>query len=597
MALIKDKKVFGWTMYDWANSSFATTVMAGFFPVFFKSYWSAGADVNQSTAMLGYANSLASLVVALLAPILGAIADQSSGKKKFLIFFAYLGVLMTGCLYMVKFGQWLLAAIFYVLGTVGFSGANSFYDSLLPDVADEKKIDYVSSKGFALGYLGGGLLFLLNVLWVLQPKMFGFPREVNSLVADQLVKDATEIRLASDADFSIPGGKQSAKAILISNFNVPIRDIKIVENSISNDIWITVEIPQGVNPNLLEKEVTFGQYKKGEIAAISEDNQSFRIGNLTRKVTQASEVEFSIRNEITYTGFTNGQLTGVTGLDNHFGIITIKSDFLPPPVEFLSIRISFLSVALWWAIFTIPLILYVKEHQRARNEQQKVNYIKLGFEQLGRTFKKIRHLRIVFLFLVAYWLYIDGVDTIIRMAVDYGMSIGFPSNALIVALLITQFVGFPAALAFGRLGERWDVKKSIFIAIAVYLLVTFYGVMMTKVIEFYVLAIVIGLVQGGIQALSRSFYSRLIPKDQSAEFYGFYNMLGKFAVIFGPVIIGTVGLIVRRMGYSTNIASRTGIASVSILFLIGGVLLYFVDEQKGKQEIQYLKLKEGEISG
>ena len=595
MGLIKDKKVFGWTMYDWANSSFATTVMAGFFPVFFKSYWSAGANVNQSTAMLGYANSLASLVVALLAPILGAIADQSSSKKRFLIFFAYLGVLMTGCLFMVKFGQWLLAAIFYILGTVGFSGANTFYDGLLPDVADEKKIDYVSSKGFALGYLGGGLLFLLNVLWVLQPKMFGFPREVNSLIADQLVKDATEIRLASDADFSIPGGKQSAKAIIISNFNVPIQAIKIVENSISNDIWITVEMPQGVNPNLLTKEVTFGKYEKGEIAAVAKDGQSLRIGNLTRKVTEASAVEFSIRNEITYTGFTDGQLTGVSGLDNHFGTITIKSDFLPPPMEFLSIRVSFLSVALWWAIFTIPLILYVKERQRVRKEQHKVNYIKLGFEQLGRTFKKIRHLRVVFLFLVAYWMYIDGVDTIIRMAVDYGMSIGFPSNALIVALLITQFVGFPAALIFGKLGEKWDVKKSIFITIGVYLIVTFYGVMMTKTIEFYILAIVIGLVQGGIQALSRSFYSRLIPKDQSAEFYGFYNMLGKFAVIFGPVIIGTVGLVVRRMGYSANIASRAGIASVSILFLIGGALLYFVDEQKGKQEIQYLKLKEGEI--
>jgi len=596
MALIKDKRVFGWTMYDWANSAFATTVMAGFFPVFFKSYWSAGADVNQSTAMLGYANSLASLVVALLAPILGAIADQSSGKKRFLIFFAYLGILMTGCLFMVKFGQWLLAAILYVLGTVGFSGANVFYDSLLPDVADEKKIDYVSSKGFALGYLGGGLLFLLNVLWVLQPKMFGFPREVNSLIADQLTKDATEIHLASDADFSIPGDKQSAKAIIISNFNIPIQDIKMVENSISNDIWIKVEMPHGMNPDLLEKEVNFGQYKQGEIAAISEDGQSFRIGNLTRKITDVSEVEFSIRNEITYTGFTNGRLTGVTGLDSHFGNITIKSDFLSPPIEFLSIRVSFLSVALWWAIFTIPLILYVKERQKVRKEQQKVNYIKLGFVQLGQTFKKIRHLRIVFLFLVAYWLYIDGVDTVIRMAVDYGMSIGFPSNALIVALLITQFVGFPSALVFGRMGERWDVKKSIFIAIAVYLMVTFYGVMMTKVIEFYVLAIVIGLVQGGIQALSRSFYSRLIPKDQTAEFYGFYNMLGKFAVIFGPVIIATVGLIVRRMGYSANIASRAGIASVSILFLIGGVLLYFVDEQKGKQEIQYLRLKEGEIS-
>ncbi|MCK4295960.1 MAG: MFS transporter, partial [Candidatus Marinimicrobia bacterium] len=167
--LIKDKKVFGWVMYDWANSAFATTVMAGFFPIFFKTYWSAGANVNESTALLGLANSIASLVVALMAPILGAIADQSAGKKKFLIFFAYMGVLLTGCLFMVEFGNWVLAVFLYVLGTVGFSGANVFYDGLLTDVADEKKIDYVSAKGFALGYLGGGLLFLLNVLWFLKP--------------------------------------------------------------------------------------------------------------------------------------------------------------------------------------------------------------------------------------------------------------------------------------------------------------------------------------------------------------------------------------------------------------------------------------------
>jgi len=590
MSLIKNKSVYGWTMYDWANSAFATTVMAGFFPVFFKSYWSAGADVNQSTALLGMANSIASLVVALLAPILGAIADQSSGKKKFLIFFAYMGVLMTGCLYMVQFGQWLLAVILYVLGTVGFSGANVFYDSLLPDVADEKTIDYVSAKGFALGYLGGGLLFLINVLWVLQPGLFGFRMEETALATEKLVKDAAIVRVIDDADFKIPGEKLSGKAVVTSKFSLPVLSLTPVENSMSNDIWIEIEFPTGLNTRMLEKSVSFGEYKNGEIELKSSDLKKIKISNLTRKITEAGDVEFTLSNPIIFRGFVDGMLTGVEGLENHFGTTSVKSDFLPPAIEYFAIRISFLSVALWWAIFTIPLIMYVHERKRSGVKENKVNYVSAGFSQLRHTFKKIKHMKVVFLFLAAYWLYIDGVDTIIRMAVDYGMSIGFPSDALIVALLITQFVGFPAALVFGKLGEKWDVKKSIYIAIVVYLFVTAWGVMMTKAIEFYVLAIVIGLVQGGIQALSRSYYSRLIPKDQTAEFYGFYNMLGKFAAIIGPALIGTVGLLVRHAGYSANFASRMGIGSVAILFIAGGILLYFVDEEKGKREISYLRL-------
>lgn len=592
MAFIKNKAVFGWTMYDWANSAFATTVMAGFFPVFFKSYWSAGADVNQSTALLGLANSIASLVVALLAPILGAIADQSTGKKRFLIFFAYLGVLMTGCLFMVKFGQWLLALILYVLGTVGFSGANIFYDSLLPDVADEKKIDFVSAKGFALGYLGGGLLFLINVLWVLQPNLFGFRTEITADIAGQLQKGAPVVRLAEDISLPDSDAKERYKAVIISNFSLPILSLTPIEGSMSNDVWIEVQLPSGLNTKLLDKSVGFGTYKKGEIEQFSSDLRQIKISNLTRKISEAAEVEFTIENPITFRSFVDGMLTDVKGLENHFGTSRIKTDLLPPALEFLAIRVSFLSVALWWAIFTIPLIMYVRERKRHTSEPKPVNYIKSGFGQLYHTFKKIRHLKVIFLFLAAYWLYIDGVDTIIRMAVDYGMSIGFPSDALIVALLITQFVGFPSALLFGKLGEKWDVKKSIYIAIIVYLFVTAWGAMMTKAIEFYVLAIIIGLVQGGIQALSRSYYSRLIPKDQAAEFYGFYNMLGKFAAIFGPVLIGTVGLIVRRIGYSANFASRMGIASVAILFIAGGILLYFVDEEKGRQEIRHLRMED-----
>ena len=208
-------------------------------------------------------------------------------------------------------------------------------------------------------------------------------------------------------------------------------------------------------------------------------------------------------------------------------------------------------------------------------------------------------MKVVLLFLLAYWFYIDGVDTIIRMAVNYGLSLGFQSSDLILALLIVQFVGFPAALVYGKLGQKWGVRKAIYLAIAIYMAVTVYSTMMTQKYEFYILAVVIGLVQGGIQALSRSYYSRLIPKDKAAEFYGFYNMLGKFAVIIGPALMAVVGLIVRRSIMPPSpteaqliavgrMASRWSIGSILLLFIIGAVLFYFVDEEKGREQAKYL---------
>ncbi len=439
----KKKQIWGWAMYDWANSAFATTVMAGFFPIFFKDYWSAGADVNVSTAQLGVANSLASLIVALMAPILGAIADKGSAKKKFLIFFAYMGALMTAGLFLVEQGDWAMAIFVYVMGIIGFSGANIFYDALLPSVAREHEIDRVSGLGFGMGYLGGGLLFALNVAMTLMPETFG----------------------------------------------------------------------------------------------------------------------------------------------------------LSGPGE--AVRYSFISVALWWGGFTLITIFWVEE-KKATHGMGSLALIKAGFKQYLDTWKKIKHLKTVSLFLAAYWFYIDGVDTIIRMAVDYGMSIGFDSNSLIIALLITQFVGFPAAIVFGRLGEKWGVRKAIYLGIFAYIIITFYGVLMTKPIEFYALAIAIGLVQGGIQALSRSYYSRLIPKGQEGEFYGFYNMLGKFAAILGPLLIGVVGLTIKgtlgplantpeQMEAIGQIASRWGIGSIVLLFVIGAVLFKFVDEEEGKREAAYIE--------
>ncbi len=430
-------------MYDWANSAFATTVMAGFFPIFFKQFWSYGTDVNVSTAKLGFGNSIASLLVALMAPLLGAIADRGSAKKMFLVVFAYLGALMTAALFFIQKGQWAWAIAFYAVGVIGFSGANIFYDALLPAVADEKDIDFVSGLGFSMGYLGGGLLFLFNVVMTLMPERFA--------IADA----ATAVRYA------------------------------------------------------------------------------------------------------------------------------------------------FVSVALWWGLFTLCTVLWVPEARHPDPSHRGRAMVREGLRQLRGTLERIRHLKVVFLFLVAYWFYIDGVDTIIRMAVDYGLSLGFASKDLIIALLMTQFIGFPAALAFGKLGQQWGVRRSIYLAIWIYVLITLWGSRMNTKEEFYVLAVIIGLVQGGIQALSRSYYSRLIPKDQAAEYYGFYNMLGKFATILGPALMGTVGLAARRilmpsaptpeeMVQVGQLAARWGIASILLLFLIGALLLFFVDEEKGKAQVAYL---------
>jgi UMF1 family MFS transporter len=432
----KDQKaVWGWALYDWANSAFATTVMAGFFPVFFKQYWSHGADVNLSTAQLGFGNSVAGLAMALLAPLLGAMADIAAAKKRFLIFFAYLGALSTAALYLVGQGQWTSAILCYALGVIGFSGANVFYDALLPSVAPPEHIDTVSSLGYALGYLGGGLLFLLNVAMTLAPQTFGLP-------------DATS-----------------------------------------------------------------------------------------------------------------------------------------------AVRLSFVSVALWWGAFTVFTICWLPERTPPQASLGVGNAASAGCRQVVDTFRKIRLYKPVLVFLLAYWCYIDGVDTIIRMAVDYGLSLGFESTDLIAALLVVQFIGFPAALVFGKLGQAWGPRRAIFLGIGIYMGVTVWGAMMTNRLEFYVMAVLIGLVQGGVQALSRSYYSRLIPADQPAEFFGFYNMLGKFASIVGPALMGIVGLMVRRALMPAapsaeesiqvgQIASRWSIASILILFVIGAVLLYFVEDPK-----------------
>jgi len=418
--MIQPRQKWGWAMYDWANSAFATVVMAGFFPVFFKDYWNAGLDPVDSTFRLGVANSLASLLIVLLAPLLGAVADRLARRKAMLLAFALLGSLMTAGLYLVGQGEWQLAMFLYVFAMIGFSGSNIFYDSLLPFVSHDRDMDRTSALGFSLGYLGGGLLLSLNVGMVWHPEWFG---------------------LADPAS---------------------------------------------------------------------------------------------------------------------------------------AVRASFLVVAAWWLLFSIPLFLFVEE-PGGDGSAMSVQVLLAGFQRIWRTLHEVRQLQNIWLFLVAYWLYIDGVDTIVRMAVDYGLSLGFNQNDLILALLLTQFTGFPSALLFGRLGSRFGAKAGILGGLLIYVLVTVWASVMTTAAEFYYLAVLIGLAQGGVQALSRSLYARMIPAGRSAEFFGFYNMLGKFAAIIGPVLMGWIGVL------SGN--PRTGILSLLVLFTAGAVLLVKVKESGPTQSV------------
>ncbi|HEV8694446.1 MAG TPA: MFS transporter, partial [Lysobacter sp.] len=357
----------------------------------------------------------ASMVVALLAPVLGAIADRGSAKKKFLAAFTAIAIVMTAALPLVARGDWPLALALFVVASIGFSAANIFYDALIVEVARDEHLHYVSALGFGLGYLGGGLLFALNVMMTLWPQRFGL---VDSVEA---------------------------------------------------------------------------------------------------------------------------------------------------------VRLSFVLVAAWWALFTIPILLFVGEpHSSDRTSGRAV--VVAGLRQLADTFRRLRRLRAVWLFLLAYWCYIDGVYTIARMAVDYGMALGFDSNSLIVALLITQFVGFPAALAFGYAGERLGAKPAIFAAIAAYAVATVWSYFMSEVWEFYALAAVIGLVQGGVQSLSRSFFARLIPDGQAGEFFGFYNMLGKSAAVLGPALVGVTGAV--------SGSPRLAILAVLLLLVAGAVILSLVPDRE-----------------
>jgi UMF1 family MFS transporter len=408
------RPVIGWALYDWANSAFATTVMAGFFPIFFKQYWSAGTEASVSTFRLGVVSGLGSLVIALAAPILGAMADRGGVRVRLLVFFTLLGAAMTAALYTVAQGEWIAAAVIYSLAGIGFWGGIIFNDALLMDVAEPPEYNRVSALGYSIGYVGGGLLLVVNTAMVTNPAAFGL----------------------SDAAHAV--------------------------------------------------------------------------------------------------------------------------------------RLAFPMVAAWWLLFTIPCLLWVREQKPARALPAR-DALWAGWREFSTTLHEIRKYRPLAWFLLAYWLYIDGVNTIIKMAVDYGLSLGFPQQSLIAALLIVQVVGFPAALAFGWIGDRIGARNGIFIAIAVYAAAAMVAYGIREVEHFYLLAVTIGLVQGGIQSLSRSYYASLVPEGKQGEFFGFYNMMGKFAAVLGPTLVGVTALLTGD--------TRIGMLSVVVLFAGGAVVLARVPQE------------------
>ncbi len=409
--VLRRKPVVAWALYDWANSAFATTIMAGFFPVFYSAI-SQDITTEQSQFWFNVTLAAASVLIAVSAPILGAVGDRGGTRKKFLAFFAGVGILMTASLAWVHAGQWWMGLLLYGLGTVGFSGANVFYDSMLVDVAEEQELDLISALGYSAGYIGGGLLFAVNVLMVQKPEWFGLES---------------------------PGS---------------------------------------------------------------------------------------------------------------------------------AVKVSFLSVAVWWGVFTMPLMMFVRETPTL-DRASKLEAVREGLRQLAQTLKEIRSFRVLVLFLVAYWIYIDGVNTVIKTAVFFGDRVlGLEQAALITALLVTQFVAFPAALAFGALGQRIGPKPAILLGLVVYLGALVYAWrFLQDAGDFYVLAVAIGLVQGGVQSLSRSLYARLVPPSKTAEFFGFFNMVGKFATIFGPLLIAFTPMMIPGAD------ERDGILSLTLLFLVGGLLL------------------------
>ena len=409
-------------MYDWANSAFQTTIITAVFPLFFSDVAAAGLAPAVATARFAWATTIAVAVIAVLGPVLGAIADYRGAKKTMLGAFMAVGVVATALMATIDRGEWQYAAALFMVSNIAIAATLVFYDSLLPHIASPDEIDRVSTSGYAIGYIGGGVLLAINLAWILSPATFGLP----------------------DA-----------------------------------------------------------------IAAI---------------------------------------------------------------------KLSFVSVALWWCIFSIPLFRRVPEPPRVleADELGNENAVRVALVRVRETFGELRGYRNAFLMLVAFLLYNDGIQTIIKMASIYGAEIGIDRNAQIAAFILVQFVGVPCSFLFGMLADRIGAKTAVFVSLAVYTGISVLGYFMTTAAQFFALAFLVGTVQGGSQALSRSLFARMIPRHKSSEYFGFFSVFEKFAGIFGPAMFAAA---VTMTG-----SSRPAVLSVIAFFIAGGLVLARVDVTAGQRE-------------
>lgn len=415
-----DRTEKSWILYDVANSAFVLVVVTAIMPIFFKEVAARGMQAVDTTAWWGYANSLSSLILAVSAPFLGALADYQGRKKRLFSAFLFPGVAMTFLLVFCREGAWLYCLIVFTIARTGWAGANIFYDAFITDVTDHKRMDRVSAAGYAWGYIGSVVPFLAVIALILGLKA-----------------------------------------------------------------------PQG-----------------------------------------------------------------------------------GPAITVAAARWSFAIVAVWWLVFSMPMLRDVRQTHFCPATPHPFK------EALGRllaTLKHVRHHRDAFLFLLAYFCFIDGVDTVITMSVAYGVDIGLSAASLILAILLIQVIAFPCSLLWGRLAERFSVKPLLQGGIVMYCLITLIAFMLpslasvqTRTAVFWLLSVMVATSMGGIQALSRSFFGRLVPPGQSAEFFGFYNISGKFANITGPFLMGITGQLTGH--------SRYGVLSILVLFLMGSLILSRVQE-------------------
>lgn len=418
-----------WAMYDWAISAMQTTIQTAVFPIYFVKVAATGMTDAQTTQALGYVNTVAAIVIAIIAPILGAIADYRAAKKRFLVGFMLLGVTATSMMFFIQQGMMLFAAGLFVLSIAGATGSLTFYESLLPHIAKEDEMDRVSTAGYAIGYIGGGVLLALNLAWISNPGAFGLPH--------------------------------------------------------------------------------------GE-------------------------------------GLTAAQAT-------------------------LPSRLAFISVGIWWLVFSIPLLRRVPEPPRTieADETPTGNALVAALSRLRETLRELRSYKQAALAMLAFTIYNDGIQTIVKMATAFGSEIHIQQSDLITAILLVQFIGIPFAFAFGALAGKIGAKTSIFLGLVIYTGICIYAYGISSAREFYILACLVGLVQGGTQALSRSMFAKMVPRHKSGEFFGFYSVFEKFGGIFGPLVFA---IAVGQSG-----SSRIAILWVIAFFVVGGAVLAMVNVPEGER--------------